>query len=66
MRYATAISLALVLANAQAADDTKASPGATSPNTQPSEPMSGKQKATAIGATTGAVAGAGKFNSHRW
>ena len=48
--YATAISLALVLANAQAADDAR--------TTQSSDAPTGKQKATAIGATTGAVAGA--------
>ncbi len=50
MKCATAVSLALLLSTAQAADD----PNATnSANT-----MTGKQKATAIGATTGAVAGA--------
>ncbi len=46
MQCATAVSLALVLSTAYAAD------------TQTSEPMTGKQKATAIGAGTGAVAGA--------
>ena len=50
MGYASAISLALVFSTAHAAGD-----GKTSSNTQP---MTGKQKATAIGATTGAVAGA--------
>lgn len=49
MRYASAISLALALSTAYAADTN------TSSNAQP---MTGKQKATAIGATTGAVAGA--------
>lgn len=44
IRCATAASMALVLATAYAADDTR--------------PMTGKEKATAIGATTGAVAGA--------
>ncbi len=46
LRYATALSLALAMSTAYAAGDTN------------SEPMTGKQKATAIGATTGAVAGA--------
>jgi len=50
LRYASAISLALVFSTTYAAGDDK-----TSSNTQP---MTGKQKATAIGATTGAVAGA--------
>ena len=50
MSYASAISLALIFSTANAAgDDT------TSSNTKP---LTGKQKATAIGATTGAVAGA--------
>lgn len=47
MSLASAVSLALVFSTANAAGDENAS------NT-----MSGKQKATAIGATTGAVAGA--------
>lgn len=50
MRYASAISLALVLSTSYAADDKKATSNDTS--------MTGKEKATAIGATTGAVAGA--------
>ena len=49
LRHTTAISIALLLSTAYAADDGK---------TQTSEPLTGKQKATAIGATTGAVAGA--------
>ncbi len=51
-RYTTAISLALALSTAYAAGDSSTS------SSQPSEPLTGKQKATAIGATTGAVAGA--------
>jgi phage tail tape-measure protein len=50
MRYASAISLALVLSTSYAADDKKTT------SNDPS--MTGKEKATAIGATTGAVAGA--------
>jgi len=50
MSYATAVSLALIFSTANAAGD-----GTTSSNTTS---MSGKEKATAIGATTGAVAGA--------
>lgn len=49
MRYASAISLALALSTAYAADTNTSSTA---------QPMTGKQKATAIGATTGAVAGA--------
>lgn len=45
--YASAVTLALALSTAYAADN----------NTQ-SQPLTGKQKATAIGAGTGAVAGA--------
>lgn len=51
LRSASAISLALVFATAHAAGDGKTT-GSTS------EPMTGKQKATAIGAGSGAVAGA--------
>ena len=51
LRYASALSLALVFSTAHAAGD-----GKTTAND--SQPMTGKQKATAIGATTGAVAGA--------
>jgi murein L,D-transpeptidase YcbB/YkuD len=47
MRCATAVALALVLSTSYAADDAKTS-----------QPLTGKQKATAIGAGTGAVAGA--------
>lgn len=46
LRYATAVSLALVFSTSYAAGEAD------------SKPMTGKQKATAIGATTGAVAGA--------
>jgi phage tail tape-measure protein len=59
VRCTTAISLALVLSTAYAAGDaatSSAEPSST--NTQRSEPLTGKQKATAIGATSGAVAGA--------
>jgi hypothetical protein len=48
-RCASAVSVALLLSTAYAAGDTQ---------TQTSQPMTGKQKATAIGAGTGAVAGA--------
>ena len=48
VRCATAVSLALGLATAYAADGDKTT----------SQPMTGKQKATTIGAATGAVAGA--------
>jgi uncharacterized membrane protein len=54
----TAISLALVLSTSHAADSTTSTNDTTSNKAQSSEPMTGKQKATAIGATTGAVAGA--------
>ena len=49
VRCATALSLALGLATAYAADGDK---------TTTSQPMTGKQKATTIGAASGAVAGA--------
>ncbi len=52
-QYATAVSLALALSTAYAAD-TK--PASTDGST--AAPMTGKEKATAIGATSGAVAGA--------
>ncbi len=56
---ATAISLALALSTAYATGDSKTSPNATNSNgTEASKPMTGKEKATAIGATTGGVAGA--------
>jgi murein L,D-transpeptidase YcbB/YkuD len=59
MRVATAVSLALALSTSYAAgDDVKTRPGTSANNTQAAEPLTGKQKATAIGATTGAVAGA--------
>lgn len=48
MKYAAAVSLALALSTAYAADDTK-----TTDTT-----LTGKEKATAIGAGSGAVAGA--------
>lgn len=48
MKYATAVSLALALSTAYAADDKK-----TTDTT-----LTGKEKATAIGAGSGAVAGA--------
>lgn len=50
MHCVSAIALALFLSTSHAAGD-----GTTSSSTQP---ITGKQKATAIGATTGAVAGA--------
>ena len=53
---ASAVSLALVFSTAFAEGDTKTS--TTDTSTQASQPMTGKQKATAIGAGTGAVAGA--------
>jgi murein L,D-transpeptidase YcbB/YkuD len=56
MRYASALTLALALTVGAHAADPNTPPAGTS--AQPAEPMSGKQKATAIGATTGAVAGA--------
>ena len=59
IRCTTAISLALVLSTAYAAGDAAtSSTEPSSTNTQRSEPLTGKQKATAIGATGGAVAGA--------
>ncbi len=54
VQYATAVSMALALSTAHAADTTK--PASTDAST--SAPMTGKEKATAIGATSGAVAGA--------
>ena len=54
--YTAAISLALAISNVYAADNNATStPSAT---TNSAQPMTGKQKATAIGAGTGAVAGA--------
>jgi hypothetical protein len=50
IRCASAISLALIFATANAAGEDSASSN--------TKPMTGKQKATAIGVTTGAVAGA--------
>jgi phage tail tape-measure protein len=59
MQCATAISLALAVSSANAANDTPTtSTDPASTNAQNARPMTGKQKATAIGATTGAVAGA--------
>jgi peptidoglycan hydrolase-like protein with peptidoglycan-binding domain len=59
LQSATAISLALAISAANAANDTRtATTDPASPNAQNSSTMTGKQKATAIGATTGAVAGA--------
>ena len=56
LRCATAVSFALALSTAYAADDPNAT---TNQATNPPQPaMTGKQKATAIGAGTGAVAGA--------
>ena len=49
LQCATAVSLALALSTAYAADETKTSTTA---------PMTGKEKSTAIGAASGAVAGA--------
>lgn len=54
--YTAAISLALAISNVYAADNNATStPSAT---TNSAQPMTGKQKATAIGAGSGAVAGA--------
>ena len=59
MQCATAVSLALAISAAHAADDTRVATNDTaSSNPQNTQPLTGKQKATAIGATTGAVAGA--------
>ena len=59
IRCATAISLALMFSTSYATDDLRAtSKEPSTTNTQESKPMTGKQKATAIGAGTGAVAGA--------
>lgn len=59
LRCTTAVSVALLFSTACLADDaTTSSTGTSSTKTQPSQPLTGKQKATAIGAGTGAVAGA--------
>jgi hypothetical protein len=59
LQYATAVSLALAIPAANADNDTRtATTDPTSSNAQNTQPMTGKQKATAIGATTGAIAGA--------
>lgn len=58
IRCVTLASLALALSGAQAADATRSTSGSASQPTQATKPLTGKQKATAIGATTGAVAGA--------
>ena len=59
LQCATAISMALAISAANAANDTRlATTDTASSNAQNSHPMTGKQKATAIGATSGAVAGA--------
>ena len=59
LQCATTISLALAISTAHAANDTRAATNdLAATSTQNTQPMSGKQKATAIGATTGAVAGA--------
>ena len=55
-KYAGAITLAMMVTATYAADTTNTN--STDPSAKPSEPMTGKQKATAIGATTGGVAGA--------
>jgi outer membrane lipoprotein SlyB len=56
---ATALSLALVLSTAYAANDaTTTSTDNSTTTTQAPAPMTGKDKATAIGAGSGAVAGA--------
>jgi peptidoglycan hydrolase-like protein with peptidoglycan-binding domain len=52
----TALSLALALSTAYGADTTTSAADAST--TTQSQPMTGKEKATAIGAGTGAVAGA--------
>jgi hypothetical protein len=53
-----ALSLALAISTAYADDTATTSTGTTSTNTQSAAPMTGKDKATAIGAGSGAVAGA--------
>jgi hypothetical protein len=59
LQCATAVSLALAVSAANAANDTRtATTDPASSNAQNTQPLTGKQKATAIGATTGAVAGA--------
>ncbi len=58
MHGAAAVSLALMLSPSYAADYDKTTTEPSSTNTQPAKPLTGKQKATAIGAGTGAVAGA--------
>ena len=59
LQCATAVSFALAISAAYAANDTRtATTDPASSNAQNTPPMTGKQKATAIGATTGAVAGA--------
>ena len=59
LQCATAVSLALAISAANAANDTRTvTSEPASSNAQNTQPMTGKQKATAIGATTGAVAGA--------
>ena len=58
LQCATAISMALAISAANANDTRPGTTDQASPSAQNSQPMTGKQKATAIGATTGAVAGA--------
>lgn len=59
LQYATAVSIALALGTAHAADDAKTSSTSVSTsNSTTATPMTGKEKATAIGAASGAVAGA--------
>jgi len=58
MRCATAVSLALMFSTSYAAGDTTPATDNSATNAQPAKPLTGKQKATAIGAGTGAVAGA--------
>jgi len=60
VRSAAAVSVALVMSTAYAADDSamSANPNTATNTTSTAPAMTGKQKATAIGATTGAVAGA--------
>jgi uncharacterized membrane protein len=54
--YTAAISLALAMTNVYAADNNATSTPSASTNS--AQPMTGKEKATAIGAGSGAVAGA--------
>jgi Putative peptidoglycan binding domain len=56
--YTSAVAIALALSTAYADDTTTSKTNPSAANTQSSSSMTGKEKATAIGAGTGAVAGA--------